>query len=539
MSHIILIHLGDSEPRGLTDCIEQIQLVCKIPIHVIASPVILNTLTYDINKVDVSTILPSQYDNELHLYSILPRGFWQFATERFFVLHNYMKQYELTDVIHMEYDNLLYYDASRFLDKFRTKDMWLVLESPNRCIPGFMYIKSSHILFDMLPDIVKGAAMNKNDMETLAIYANKNNNVGCLPVLGRDIPLRYSDTSFGVLFDGAAVGQYIGGVDPKVNPVNTIGYINENTFNCGEQKVEWKNILGMGMVPYMNDLPLINLHIHSKDLQRWRSMTKFISGELIQETCDVYLGLSENFQFNPRINSQVTKHKYLDALVEPWNNPPRLFCYGDCLDIFKTKQQYMLNPYILVTHNSDKNITEEYVSIAEDPLLTHWYAQNMLVAHEKISMMPIGIANSMWPHGDLSILNSVVNSIKQKTKDVYFYFNVHTNVSERQSCLTKLRFNGFTFGEEVSYTKYLEDLALHDYAICPPGNGVDSHRIWECLYLNVCPVMLESEFSRAVAKHFQVVLVKDWSDLLPESLPKRTTLLPIPTLKQFFTEKFE
>jgi hypothetical protein len=70
---------------------------------------------------------------------------------------------------------------------------------------------------------------------------------------------------FNCLFDAAAVGQYIGGVDPRNISGNTIGIINETSvFKCNKAKVQWIN-----NIPHLNNLPLVNLHIHSKDLKRW------------------------------------------------------------------------------------------------------------------------------------------------------------------------------------------------------------------------------------------------------------------------------
>jgi len=523
MVHIILVHIGDTFPTYLRDCIEQIQHVCKIPIHVLASKSVLDKLDYNIVKADLSTIPTSEHDTRFKNTTTLQKGFWQHATQRFFVLHNYMKQKNLNDVFHMEYDNLLYYDVSKLLDVFRTKDMWVIIDAPTRCIPGFMYIKSAKQLNDMLPTVLAGAAKGQNDMVTLAAYANKTTTVGHLPIVKLT-------PEFGVLFDGAAVGQYIGGVDPRNDPKNTIGFINETTtFKCDDQTIEWRQ-----HVPYMNNLPLVNLHIHSKDLQRWRSQPHFISGEIIQETCEVYLGLEDDFSYNPRISIQTQKHKNLEAITGPWDNPQRIFCYSHRLPIFQGIQQFMKNPYILVTHNSDENITDKYIQVAQDKKLTHWYAQNLLIAHPKASMLPIGIANSMWPHGNLSALGQAVHSIKQKTQLVYFFFDFATNDSERISCMVKLITNGFMFGTKKPYSKYIEDLAKHDYAICPSGNGKDSHRIWECLYLNVCPVMLKDTFSLALSKRFPIILVNDWSSLYPINLPKRELLIPMPSLEQFY-----
>jgi hypothetical protein len=57
----------------------------------------------------------------------------------------------------------------------------------------------------------------------------------------------------------------------------------------------------------------------------------------------------------------------------------------------------------LITHNSDQNI--EFTKTIEDILncnnLIKWYAQNLVFNNKKISLLPIGLANSMWPHGNL------------------------------------------------------------------------------------------------------------------------------------------
>ena len=55
---------------------------------------------------------------------------------------------------------------------------------------------------------------------------------------------------------------------------------------------------------------------------------KMISGELIQELCDVYCGHHSDFDYNLRIALQTVKHIHLERICQPWNNPPRIFCYS-------------------------------------------------------------------------------------------------------------------------------------------------------------------------------------------------------------------
>ena len=42
----------------------------------------------------------------------------------------------------------------------------------------------------------------------------------------------------------------------------------------------------------------------------------------------------------------------------------------------------------------------------------------------------------------------------------------------------------------------MKRLSTYEFCICPEGNGVDTHRLWECLYLKVVPVVIESEFTK-------------------------------------------
>jgi hypothetical protein len=243
-----------------------------------------------------------------------------------------------------------------------------------------------------------------------------------------------------------------------------------------------------------------------------------ITGERIQELCDVYLGLPDNFYCNPRIRPQVEKQKDLRSITESWDNPRTLFCYGHQLPLFIGKMQYLKNPFVLVSHNSDEQITDKYRCITDHPTLLAWYAQNMLFEHPKLHWIPIGIANSMWPHGSLAAFERPLPTIK--SKDIYFYFNIDTNRAERNDCFQKIRTKGLSFEPSLPFSEYISELATFKYAICPPGNGVDCHRIWECFYLGVIPILKRSYFTEQVAKQFQCVLLDNWADLSIENLLK-------------------
>jgi hypothetical protein len=247
---------------------------------------------------------------------------------------------------------------------------------------------------------------------------------------------------------------------------------------------------------------------------------EIITGERLQEMCDVYLGSAEDFSYNPRISHQREKCLPLSNIKDPWNNPRVIFCYGHALNDFSRIMSCIQNEFILVSHNSDQNITAEFSNILEHPKLLFWHAQNMLLQNPKLGGLPIGIANSMWGHGDVNAVHRAMN-VSSKMNDFYFYFNIQTNPAERNKCKTVLEKRGLIFENPcVNFSAYTQHLATFKYAICPPGNGIDSHRIWEVLYLGVIPIVKRSVFTEALATQYLCIVLDNWDEFDAETLLK-------------------
>ncbi len=239
-----------------------------------------------------------------------------------------------------------------------------------------------------------------------------------------------------------------------------------------------------------------------------------LSGERFQQLCDTYCGSRYDVNRNPKIAAQVHKHMLIEELNRPWDNPSLIFCYSCALPTFMNKLPYLQNPFVLVSHNEDTNVTEEFLPIANHPLLVHWFAQNMSMRHPKLSWIPIGIANEMWPHGKPADFIQMTTQLSSFPKDnlVFFNFNLHTNQAARQYCRTVLESKEILFVPQLPLPMYLPTLAVHRYAISPPGNGVDCHRIWECLMMGVIPVLLRSCFTEAISETIPCILLDKWED---------------------------
>ena len=76
---------------------------------------------------------------------------------------------------------------------------------------------------------------------------------------------------YNAIFDAAAIGQYLGGIDPRNQAGDTIGFVNETcVIDYSKYTFIWKNKDDL-KYPYIivnnKEYPIVNLHIHCKNLK--------------------------------------------------------------------------------------------------------------------------------------------------------------------------------------------------------------------------------------------------------------------------------
>jgi hypothetical protein len=238
---------------------------------------------------------------------------------------------------------------------------------------------------------------------------------------------------------------------------------------------------------------------------------EIIKGERLQQIADTYLGVQEDFFYNPLIRPESHKQCNLDTLNNSYNNPKILFCYSHRLELLRNKIDFFINPFVLISHNSDENIveTDSVKYIANHPLLIKWYGQNLAYSNDKLHILPIGMANNQWPHGDVSFFNDTQKIEKLhmlKQNKVYFNFSIQTNPLKRNECYTKLK-NKIIQQPNVDPLSYLHNLSTYEFCICPEGNGYDSHRLWEALYVKCIPIVVKSKHIDILQSQLNIPLV--------------------------------
>lgn len=243
-----------------------------------------------------------------------------------------------------------------------------------------------------------------------------------------------------------------------------------------------------------------------------------ISGEKFQYIADIYIGDKEFYTNYFAHNNTLKKNKCLN-IKNIQNNEKLLTCktifiYTHIYHKYKNEILNILsmkdNPFILLFHNSDDIINDSFNELFIKTKCSKIFSQNVCFKHKDIQYLPIGIANSKWTHGNLELLNNIINTNTIKENKIFFNFNIDTNFKKRSTCYNTIKNKGLIFSRFNNQLKYLEELKKCKFCISPEGNGPDCHRIWECLYLDVIPICERSFFIENISNDFPIYIIDNW-----------------------------
>ncbi len=202
-----------------------------------------------------------------------------------------------------------------------------------------------------------------------------------------------------------------------------------------------------------------------------------------------------------------------------------IFVKIDLLDDFIASYHSRINqPYILITHNGDLPVTDKYKGYLDNDNVIIWFAQNITnFTHPKLKGIPIGIANRCWPHGNVQKLKEARSLFQNCNKEhlLYMNFSIGTYSDERSYVYNLFRqLNGGVYSCSKDFFSYLTDLARTKFVISPRGNGIDTHRTWEALYMGAVPVVKSSSLD-PLFKDLPVLIVDDWNIIDESYLEKK------------------
>lgn len=197
-----------------------------------------------------------------------------------------------------------------------------------------------------------------------------------------------------------------------------------------------------------------------------------------------------------------------------------VFCKIDEVLNFFEKLRLTRKRIILITAEGDKPcdaFSQKFIPAN----VVHWFSTNVIDRHPKVSAIPLGLGtpNDLVTLSSEALKFSLEKSIK-RDQWLYVGFRPETNKGIRQKIFQEfqtraLHESWITF-EDPSLQKgpnsFLKNLYSHRFILCPPGNGVDTHRLWEALAAGAFPVALYSQ-ALSPFQDLPILFVDHFSDL--------------------------
>jgi hypothetical protein len=201
----------------------------------------------------------------------------------------------------------------------------------------------------------------------------------------------------------------------------------------------------------------------------------------------------------------------------------------------------MTKPFVLVSGDCDETMPfdlfnqQSFDAFINDPRIIHWYCQNWVGKHSKVTLMPIGL-DFHTPKSGLD--NRTYLSIEEQQLQIDRIQSQSKHFSERiVQCYGNFQFlmnTRYADDRRDAIHKIPSDLIFYEpkrqpvlttyknqseyaFVVSPHGNGYDCHRTWEALCLGCIPIVKTSELDELFSD-LPVLIVQDWSEITQHKL---------------------
>lgn len=179
----------------------------------------------------------------------------------------------------------------------------------------------------------------------------------------------------------------------------------------------------------------------------------------------------------------------------------------------------------VVIGHSDYEITD-YISQS----FTKVFCINKNTKNPNTFSLPLGITNDCNDsdmhkiYGNKEIMVKISKESISKDNLLYLNFNVNT-YKDRQMLYNKFKeFNNIKIGNIENTIqgreKFLREIKASKFVLCPRGNGIDTHRLWETLYMGSIPIV-KYEITHDNILDLPILFINDWNEITEEFLNKK------------------
>jgi len=232
------------------------------------------------------------------------------------------------------------------------------------------------------------------------------------------------------------------------------------------------------------------------------------------------------------------------TLLNDHKNGTLIYVCNSAMTDFLSYLPIIKYKFILVSGDSDTTVPHEsffdssfFQNFINSDKLIHWFSQNCVFDHPKMTRLPIGLdfhtlseRDHMWgqqkssvdQENELTFVRN--NSLPFWEREIKCYSNFHFHFykygQDRKDAISQIPKNLVFYEEnEIPRIKSWKKQSTYSFVISPHGNGLDCHRTWEALALGCIPIVKTSQID-SLYDELPVLIVKEWSDITLDLLTK-------------------
>lgn len=211
-----------------------------------------------------------------------------------------------------------------------------------------------------------------------------------------------------------------------------------------------------------------------------------------------------------------------------------IFCKADFLESEFEHIRTLKNDVVLISGNSDAPIDEKNIKNIPKNIVK-WFGLNALVNNEIIVPLPLGLENKIESertgHGRCyfdrvaekeALLNKNRTNDTMPVKGIYSNFVTKTNFWHRNivKYISKISRHIDWDNPNLTLNQFFEKIMEYKMVVCPAGNGIDTHRLWEVLYSNRIPITIKMGNYKIYELYnkFPIIILNNTKDLFNERL---------------------
>ena len=202
---------------------------------------------------------------------------------------------------------------------------------------------------------------------------------------------------------------------------------------------------------------------------------------------------------------------------------------------YKNYKIMIYNKNIICSGHSDYEINNSELIFLNSEKVKLWIGWNTNIEHPKIVSFPLGITNWVAEHshmlvqGNTQDIYNVSKTLKEIKNLVYLNIRIETNKTIRLPCYNYFKDKSWVTHTACEITNtghlnYITEIYNHKFVLCPQGNGIDTHRLWETLYLRSIPIVIRCKAMKQF-EDLPILFVDNWNQITEEFLNEQYEII--------------